>query len=189
MKTLLNELAKLLDAEIVTPYKDNEYRILQTKEHGQIGINKNNDKLCIYRHYPTCPYSGERIDGKTNYKDENPEINVSATKTPEQIAKDIKRRLYPDLLIFEQNTQARIAKNKDYLNEQKRIIKLIKDNGGSIHIPYSYNQETNENKLQNLKGTLKTKIGELTFDLYTYGSIHISYIPSLSIEQLLTIKE
>ncbi len=104
----------------------NKYAHL-TKDHQKIRISngdyQNEHKLHIYGNFPSS------VKGEPSYYGESISINVSDSKIPEQIARDIERRFLPIYLpelekavaqvnstnLFHQKRTANIQKMADYL--------------------------------------------------------------------------
>lgn len=77
------------------------------------GGNTRNNPLHISGNYPP----------KASYGNDRPSINASTDKTPEQIAKDIQRRLLPDYIALWTKVTTDLKRHEDFEQTQARIAK------------------------------------------------------------------
>lgn len=105
IRDLALAVAKLMPGYAVKPREHREWwAILIHADKAQPGFFIQNDRT-IGRVRISVEY-----EGHLGYREEVPEITVSATKTPEKIAQDITKRLLPIALAF--HTRRMTAKNE-----------------------------------------------------------------------------
>ncbi len=117
------------------------------------GDYQGKDKFHIFGVFPTT-----KKDGQRTYYGGDISINVSDTKTPEQIARDIERRFLPAYLpaleqsitqvlkanTYDQKRQANIQKMADYLGVEVRenLIYVYNKNKGLNSTIKAYGEDT-----------------------------------------------
>jgi hypothetical protein len=129
-KNKVEAISKLLKMAVEFPSDEdmrwNKYGYL-TEGHKKLRIsstvyNEKNHHLTIWADFPRTD-KGEYAF----YGHKHPEINVSDQKTPEQIARDIERRLMPEYTKELQEVVDRIEKTNLYNQRQKENIQKLAD--------------------------------------------------------------
>lgn len=130
-----------------------------------ISTDRSETKFFIAGDYP-LGIRGEVMNPYGYNEERNDKIRVSTSKTPEQIKKDIERRLVPEYLKRREIVKEKIAADAKYKNNKLNLIKYIEEK-----TELSFNQTGDEKyeeegyfdlgKIsENLRGDLKLYDGE-----------------------------
>lgn len=101
------------------------------------------DKVHISADFPTGR-DGSRL---TEYNATKPEISVSISRGPVVIAKEIKRRLFPDLYAQWEGVKKRLEDSNSFFDGRKNTLETIKGILGPYVAPGGYHQNITEESL------------------------------------------
>lgn len=128
----INEVAKVLGMTMEEyPERYDNFCYIVGENEVKICVSNGNypknaeSKLRIFSSYPRAQKGGALWDHRHNI-----EINISSSKTPEQIAHDIERRFLPAYLTNLEIIKKSNKQNDDYIEGKANTIKRVSDHFG-----------------------------------------------------------
>jgi hypothetical protein len=110
---------------------------------------------------------------KNNVRQHDPSIKLSLSKSPEQIAKDIKNRLWSDTFILDELVKEKIAQDNKFLDEKAELLKEV--------ATILRNEPERNYQSKELTGEVQFLNGLTKFGKFGYGTIQVNSGDSISI--------